>query len=61
MKRNQAKKMFEIIAGKEGLTFLGFRKVPVDEEVLGEKARSCMPYIMQAFLKRPEGVEKAGF
>ena len=29
MKRNQAKKMFEIIAGKEGLTFLGFRKVPV--------------------------------
>ena len=58
MKRNQAKKMFEIIAGKEGLTLLGFRKVPVAEEVLGEKARSCMPYIMQAFLKRPEGVEK---
>ena len=29
MKRNQAKKMFEIIAGKEGLTLLGFRKVPV--------------------------------
>ena len=58
MKRNQAKKMFEIIAGKEGLTLLGFRKVPVAEEVLGEKARSCMPYIMQAFLKRPDDVEK---
>ena len=58
MKRNQAKKMFEIIAGKEGLTLLGFRKVPVAAEVLGEKARSCMPYIMQAFLKRPDDVEK---
>ena len=58
MKRNQAKKMFEIIAEKEGLTLLGFRKVPVAAEVLGEKARSCMPYIMQAFLKRPDDVEK---
>ena len=30
MKRNQAKKMFEIIVAKEGLEFLGWREVPID-------------------------------
>ena len=29
LKCNQAKKMFEIIVEKEGLEFLGYRKVPV--------------------------------
>ncbi len=33
-------------------------KVPVIPEVLGHKARECMPYIMQAFIKKPEEVEK---
>ncbi|MBE5871633.1 MAG: glutamate synthase large subunit [Lachnospiraceae bacterium] len=54
----QAKKMFEVIVKKEGLTFLGWRQVPVVPQVLGEKARSCMPRISQAFIKRPEGLEK---
>lgn len=43
--------MFEIIVEKEGLELLGFREVPVHPEVLGEKARSCMPHIVQAFIK----------
>lgn len=51
LQRNQAKKMFEIIVEKEGLELLGFREVPVHPEVLGEKARSCMPHIVQAFIK----------
>ena len=38
LKRAQAKKMLEIIANKEGLTFLGWRDVPVHPEVLGERA-----------------------
>ena len=46
LKRNQAKKMFEIIVEKEGMEFLGWREVPVDPEVLGHKARECMPCIM---------------
>ena len=58
IKRAQAKKMFEIILEKEGLELLGWRQVPVFPEVLGHKARECMPCIMQAFIKKPEDVEK---
>ena len=58
IKRAQAKKMFEIIVEKEGLELLGWRTVPVIPEVLGHKARECMPYIMQAFIKKPDEVEK---
>lgn len=57
-KRNQAKKMFEIIVQKEGMKFLGWRVVPTVPEVLGQKARSCMPYIMQAFVEKPNHVEE---
>ena len=58
LKRNQAKKMFEIIVEKEGLEFLGWRVVPTNHEVLGSKAIECMPYIMQGFVKRPADVKK---
>ena len=53
LRRNQAKKMFEVIVAKEGMEFLGWRKVPVCPEVLGQKALSKMPNIQQAFVKRP--------
>ena len=56
--RNQSKKMFEIIVEKEGLEFLGWREVPTYPNVLGKKAIDCMPYIMQAFVKKPEDVNK---
>ena len=56
--RNQAKKMFEIIAEKEGLEILGWRVVPAKPEVLGKRAAQCMPAIMQCFIKRPKGVKK---
>ncbi len=52
-KRNQAKKMFEIIVEKEGLKFLGWRKVPINPDILGQKAVECMPYILQAFVEKP--------
>ena len=58
LKRNQSKKMFEIIVEKEGLEFLGWREVPTYPNVLGKKAIDCMPYIMQAFVKKPEDVNK---
>ena len=58
LKRSQAKKMFEIIVEKEGLNFLGWREVPVYPEVLGQKARACMPVILQAFIKKPQELEK---
>ena len=58
LKRNQAKKMFEIITKKEGLEFIGWRDVPVNPDILGEKARNCMPYICQCFIKRPVHLKK---
>lgn len=58
LKRSQAKKMFEVIVEKEGMKFLGWRDVPIVEKVLGEKARACMPVICQAFIERPEKVNK---
>ena len=53
LKRAQAQKMLEIIAAKEGLTFLGWREVPTHPEVLGQKALDCMPCICQCFVARP--------
>lgn len=58
LRRNQAKKMFEIIVEKEGLEFLGWREVPTHPDVLGTKAVECMPCIMQGFVKKPEDVKK---
>ena len=58
LKRNRAKKMFEIIAEKEGLRLLGWREVPTNPDVLGSKAVECMPYIMQCFVEKPGDVEK---
>ncbi|MCI5919547.1 MAG: glutamate synthase large subunit [Roseburia sp.] len=58
LKRNQAKKMFEVIVAKEGMEFLGWREVPNDPGKLGQKAVDCMPYIMQGFVKRPADVAK---
>ncbi|MDD3347279.1 glutamate synthase large subunit [Oscillibacter sp.] len=53
LKRAQAKKLLEIIVAKEGMEFLGWRSVPTHPEVLGEKARTCMPCICQCFVRRP--------
>ncbi|MCD7860270.1 MAG: glutamate synthase large subunit [Firmicutes bacterium] len=58
LRRNQAKRMFEVIAAKEGVEFLGWRAVAVCPEVLGSRARDCMPAIYQGFLKKPKDVAK---
>ena len=58
LKRNQAMRMFEVIVEREGMKFLGWRIVPTSPEILGEKARSCMPCIMQAFIERPVQIER---
>ena len=58
LRRNQARKMFEIIAEKEGLEVLGWREVPSAPQVLGAKALECMPHIQQCFISRPEGVNR---
>ena len=56
--RSQAMKMLEVLAKKEGMKFLGWRTVPVNQDVLGQRAKACMPCIMQCFVERPAKVEK---
>lgn len=58
LKRNQAKKMFEIIVEKEGLEFSGWREVACVPDVLGQRAVECMPCIMQGFVKKPANTPK---
>ena len=49
-----SQRMFEVIAEKNGLRVLGWRKVPCRSEILGEKAHASMPEIMQVFVERPK-------
>ena len=53
-----AKRIFEDGCAEEGLPLLFWRDVPVDPHDLGTTARDCMPTIVQAFIGRPEGVER---
>ena len=54
LRRNQAMKMFQLIAEREGMEFIGWREVPVCPQVLGHKALAKMPRIMQGFVRRPD-------
>ena len=57
-KRTLAIRLFNVIAEKNGLTVLGWRKVPTEPDILGKTALSCMPYISQCFIERPVDVNK---
>ena len=58
LQRRQAQKLFEVICGKEGVRFLGWRQVPVNPEILGAPARDSMPGIYQCFVARPGDVDR---
>ncbi len=58
LKRNQAKKLFEMITAKNGMKFICWREVPITQSILGQKALDSMPYIMQAFVKRPDDIKQ---
>ncbi len=58
LKRTFAKRLFEVIAGKEGVEVKGWREVPTNPKILGERALDCMPSIWQCVVARPEGVQK---
>ncbi|MCR5293590.1 MAG: glutamate synthase large subunit [Lachnospiraceae bacterium] len=58
LKRTFAKRLFEVIAAKEGMEVIGWRKVPIHPEILGDRARECMPAIRQCFLRKPAELEK---
>ena len=52
------KTRFESVCKNQNLKFIGWRKVPVNAEVLGQKARDCMPEVWQGFVVRPSNCEK---
>jgi glutamate synthase (NADPH/NADH) large chain len=56
--RAQAMKMFELAVRKESMEFLAWREVPVRPDVVGKKARDCMPSIWQCFIKKPAKVSR---
>ena len=58
LQRRQAQKLFEVICGKEGVRFLGWRQVPVDPNILGAPAKDSMPGIYQCFVARPGDVDR---
>ncbi|MBQ9029994.1 MAG: glutamate synthase large subunit [Parasporobacterium sp.] len=53
----QAKSLFTVIVRKSGLNLLAWRPVESDPEVLGPRARECMPNICQVFIERPPQVK----
>lgn len=56
--RKEAVSLFEDIVKEEGLELLGWREVQTNPSILGKASLEAMPSIMQAFVKRPNGVKK---
>ena len=56
--RTISMRMFEVIANKNQLKVLGWRYVPCRSEILGETAKNSQPCIVQAFVEKPDHVQK---
>lgn len=54
--RKECESVFERIVKDEGQDFIGWRTVPSDPSSLGASAKSSMPFIRQAFIKRSSGI-----
>ena len=54
--RRKLEQTFEQIVQAEGLTFLGWRTVPVNNSSLGESAKACEPFMRQIFIGRGSSV-----
>ncbi|SDH05541.1 glutamate synthase (NADH) large subunit [Alteribacillus persepolensis] len=55
-KREECKKAMNKIITEEGQSVLGWRKVPVDDSMLGKAARQAEPAIYQVFIQRSEEI-----
>jgi len=55
--REYIQKLFEGIVKKEGLIFLGWRNVYVDNRVIGKQAYLTEPVIKQVFIKKPDNLK----
>ena len=59
--RNHAKEIIEAAVRTEGLNFLAWRDVPVDPNCLGKKAELTRPFVAQALVAKPSGMESAEY
>ena len=59
--RSQCEKEFERIIVEEGQECLGWRTVPVDDGVIGEKAKKSQPYIRQIIIGKAEQLHEDEF
>ncbi len=59
LKRQMLMHKLERICARRNVPFATWRKVPTNPDILGKKARDCMPAIYQALVTRPSNV-KAG-
>src|SRR6202044_811435 len=51
--RQQVREIVEEVVAAQGLTILGWRDVPVDDSVLGERVKAVEPVMQQIFIGRP--------
>ncbi len=56
LQREQVKQQFEDVVKAEGQQLLGWRDIPVNNEVLGDIARDVEPHICQIFIGRGAGI-----
>lgn len=47
---------FTLLSKEEGLNILGWRDVPINKEVIGEKALKSMPIIRQVIIEKPNNI-----
>ncbi|CUU50153.1 ferredoxin-dependent glutamate synthase 1 [Clostridium beijerinckii] len=55
--RKEAMSLFEDISKEEGLELIGWREVQTNPSILGKASLEAMPAIIQAFVRRPNGIK----
>ena len=56
--REESMRLFEDICKEESMEVIFWREVPTNPSILGKASLEAMPYIMQVFVKRPNGTKK---
>ena len=51
---------FNSLSKEENLTILGWREVPINDEMIGPAARAAQPQMKQLFISAPDGLEVSG-
>ncbi|MBI3322910.1 MAG: glutamate synthase subunit alpha, partial [Candidatus Omnitrophica bacterium] len=60
-KAARAARIAEEVVRRRGIALIGWRDVPIDPSVLGEKARQALPFIRQLLMRRPAAIAPEQF